>query len=222
MISVSEALDALFALANPLDIETVAPSDAAGRVLAVPAVAERDQPPFPASAMDGYALNSAGAIKGATYQVIGESAAGHGYNAPVPTGACVRIFTGAPVPSGCDRIIIQEDVDRSGDKITLKDNLDPKYYVRAKGFDFDCGQTFDAPKLLGPNDVALLAAMNVPQVQRRVPPIRSLVNQRRDMDIMRPFPQGHVCAFLQVRLFQTAVIVSSFKRMLSAAGTQLP
>jgi molybdopterin molybdotransferase len=93
MISVSEALDALFALANPLDIETVALSDAAGRVLAVPAVAERDQPPFPASAMDGYALNSAGAITGATYQVIGESAAGHGYNAPVPTGACVRIFT---------------------------------------------------------------------------------------------------------------------------------
>ena len=105
MISVSEALDALFALANPLDIETVPLSDAAGRVLAVSAVAERDQPPFPASAMDGYALNSAGAVTGASYQVIGESAAGHGYNAPVPTGACVRIFTGAPVPASCDRII---------------------------------------------------------------------------------------------------------------------
>ena len=165
MISVSEALDALFALANPLNIETVPLSDAAGRVLAMSAVAEREQPPFPASAMDGYALNSAGAVTGATYQVVGESAAGHGYSASVPTGACVRIFTGAPVPEGCDRIIIQEDVERSGDTITLKDNLDPKYYVRAKGFDFACGQTFDAPKLLGPNDVALLAAMNVPQVQ---------------------------------------------------------
>ena len=176
MISVSEALDALFALANPLDIETVPLSDAAGRVLAVSAVAERDQPPFTASAMDGYALNSAGAETGATYQVIGESAAGHGYNALVPTGACVRIFTGAPVPAGCDLIIIQEDVERSGDTITLKDNLDPKFYVRAKGFDFACGQTFDAPKLLGPNDVALLAAMNVPQVQVYRKPTIALIS----------------------------------------------
>ncbi|NDI06475.1 MAG: molybdopterin molybdenumtransferase MoeA, partial [Rhodobacteraceae bacterium] len=176
MISVSEALDALFALANPLDIETVPLSDAAGRVLAVSAVAERDQPPFPASAMDGYALNSAGAVTGASYQVIGESAAGHGYNAPVPTGACVRIFTGAPVPASCDRIIIQEDVDRSGDTITLKDNLDSKYYVRAKGFDFAYGQTYDAPKLLGPNDVALLAAMNVPQVRVYRKPIVALIS----------------------------------------------
>ena len=67
MISVSEALDALFALSNPLDIETIPLSQSAGRVLAVPAAAERDQPPFPASAMDGYALNCAGAETGATY-----------------------------------------------------------------------------------------------------------------------------------------------------------
>ena len=165
MISVNEALSALFALAEPLDIESVPLSQAAGRVLAVGATAERDQPPFPASAMDGYALHSGGAQSGATYQVIGESAAGHGFNGLVPDGACVRIFTGAPVPDGCDRIIIQEDVDRHGDKITLKENLDTKLYVRAIGFDFARGQTFHAPKLLGPNDVALLAAMNVPQVQ---------------------------------------------------------
>ncbi len=176
MIGVTEALNALFALATPLDIETISLSQAAGRVLAVSAVAERDQPPFPASAMDGYALNSAGAVAGATYQVIGESAAGRGYNAPNPRGACVRIFTGAPVPEGCDRIIIQEDVERSGDTITLKENLDPKFHVRAKGFDFARGQTFDAPKLLGPNDVALLAAMNVPQVHVYRKPTVALIS----------------------------------------------
>ena len=176
MISVSEALDALFALSSPLDIETIPLSQSAGRVLALPAVAARDQPPFSASAMDGYAVNSTGAVTGATYQIIGESAAGHGYNASVPTGACVRIFTGAPVPAGCDRIIIQEDVDRSEDTITLKDNLDPNFYVRAKGFDFACGQTLDAPKLLGPNDVALLAAMNVPQVQVYRKPTVALIS----------------------------------------------
>jgi molybdopterin molybdotransferase len=176
MISVNEALSALFALAEPLDIESVPLSQAAGRVLAVGATAERDQPPFPASAMDGYALHSGGAQSGATYQVIGESAAGHGFNGLVPDGACVRIFTGAPVPDGCDRIIIQEDVDRHGDKITLKENLDTKLYVRAIGFDFARGQTFHAPKLLGPNDVALLAAMNVPQVQMFRKPTVALIS----------------------------------------------
>jgi len=176
MISVTEALDALFALVRPLDIETIPLSQAAGRVLAVAAVAERDQPPFPASAMDGYAVNAKHAFAGATFQVIGESAAGHGYNAPVPEQACVRIFTGAPVPDGCDRIIIQEDVERIGDTITLKNNLDTNFYVRAKGFDFARGQTFDAPKMLGPNDVALLAAMNVPQVQVYRKPTVALIS----------------------------------------------
>lgn len=176
MISVNEALDALFALTNPLDIETIPLLAASGRVLGVSAVAERDQPPFAASAMDGYAVNSTGAVSGATFQVIGESAAGHGYYALVPAGACVRIFTGAPVPEGCDRILIQEDVHRSGNTITLKENLDPKYYVRAKGFDYACGETFDAPKLLGPNDLALLAAMNMPRVQVYRKPIVALIS----------------------------------------------
>ena len=79
MISVEAALDHLFALVAPLPAETVALADAAGRVLAEDAVARRDQPPFAASAMDGYAVAGAGVRPGATFRVIGEAAAGNGF-----------------------------------------------------------------------------------------------------------------------------------------------
>ncbi|MEM8578923.1 MAG: molybdopterin molybdenumtransferase MoeA, partial [Pseudomonadota bacterium] len=77
MISVTEALDALFALAAPLDVEEVPLRAAAGRVLAAPQVAGRDQPPFAASAMDGYAVKAAEVEPDAQFKVIGEAAAGH-------------------------------------------------------------------------------------------------------------------------------------------------
>lgn len=165
MISVNEALEALLGLTQPLGAETIPLAQASGRVLAKHALADRDQPPFPASAMDGYALASERAKPGAEFTVIGESAAGHGFTSPVSTGQCVRIFTGAPVPEGCDRVIIQEDVTCTDDTIKLNENLDPAHYVRAKGFDFKRGSSLDAPKLLGPNDIALLAAMNCPYIE---------------------------------------------------------
>ena len=73
MISVAEALDRLFALAAPTGVETVPLAEAGGRVLAEPVVARRDQPPFPASAMDGYALKSVEADPEAMFKVIGEA-----------------------------------------------------------------------------------------------------------------------------------------------------
>src|SRR5690554_5246705 len=110
MITVEEALSKLFALVRPLEPETVPLTAAAGRVMARDAVARRDQPPFDASAMDGYALRAAEARPGATFDVIGESAAGHRFAGSVGAGQAVRIFTGAPVPEGADRVVMQEDV----------------------------------------------------------------------------------------------------------------
>lgn len=164
MIPVSEALDHLFALAQPLGTETVPLVKANGRVLAADAVARRDQPPFAGSAMDGYAVHDADVVSGATLSVIGESAAGHRFDGQVAAGQAVRIFTGAPVPAGADRVVIQEDVTRVGDTITIGENLDKGFHIRAKGIDFKDGQTIDAPRLLRPADIALLAAMNVPEV----------------------------------------------------------
>lgn len=162
MITVSEALDRLFALARPLETETVPLSRAAGRVLAREVTAGRDQPPFAASAMDGYAV--AAAETGQSLRVIGESAAGRRFDGSVGLGEAVRIFTGAPVPEGASRVVIQEDVDRDGETITIRDGLDSGPHIRPAGTDFRAGEVFAAPRRLAPADIALLAAMNVAEV----------------------------------------------------------
>lgn len=164
MISVSEALDRLFALAAPLGTETVPLLEAAGRVLAEDAVSTRAQPPFAASAMDGYAVRNNEASPGAEFVVIGEAAAGHGYDGKIGRGQAVRIFTGAPVPAGADRVVIQEDVKRDGDRISLGNNLDEGTHIRPAGGDFQVGGRIAAPQRLGPENIALLASMNVARV----------------------------------------------------------
>jgi hypothetical protein len=119
MIPVEEALARIFALCPRLPAETVPLAQAAGRVLAEPVQARRDQPPFAASAMDGYAV-AGDAAPGARFRVIGEAGAGHAFDRELGPEEAVRIFTGAPVPEGATRVVIQEDVTRDGDTITLK------------------------------------------------------------------------------------------------------
>ena len=163
MISVAQALQHVFDLITPLPAETVPLREAAGRVLAAPVKAAHNQPPFRASVMDGYAVRAAdlpGPLK-----VIGEAAAGHGFEGKIAEGQALRIFTGAPVPEGADRVIIQEDVSRNGDVIRLNENADTKAYVRSIGADFKVGDTLEAPRRLTPADLALIASMNVAQVQ---------------------------------------------------------
>lgn len=175
MISTTQALAHLFDLVEPLTIETVELRAACGRVMAQDAVAERDQPPFAASAMDGYAVQDADAMSGQVLRVIGEAAAGHGFTGVVKRGEAVRIFTGAPLPQGANRVVIQEDVTRSGDQITLGETLDAADYVRPSGADFKVGDRITAPRTLRPSDVALLAAMNIAQVPVRTKPVVAII-----------------------------------------------
>ena len=164
MITVEDALSKLFELVQPLQAEMVPLRAAAGRVLARPVSATRDQPPFAASAMDGYALRGVDAAPGACFDVVGEAAAGHHWAGTLAPGQALRIFTGAPMPNGADRVIIQEDVSRSGSVITLGQTLDNGPHVRPAGADFCAGDMVQAPRLLGAHDIALLAAMNIAQV----------------------------------------------------------
>ena len=175
MIPVDDALAALFALATPLPTENVPLIAASGRVLAQTVTARRDQPPFAASAMDGYAVAGDAVRPGATFRVIGTAAAGHGFGGTARTGETVRIFTGAPLPAGADRVVIQEDVDRVGDTITLNARLDPAAHVRPKGADFTAGAAMTAPRLLTAADIALLAAMNIAQVPVTRRPVVALI-----------------------------------------------
>ena len=176
MITVDEALDHLFSLVSPLDTETVPLAEAAGRVLARDALATRDQPPFAASAMDGYALAGAAARPGAEFTVIGEAAAGHGFDGALGPGEALRIFTGAPLPEGADRVVMQEDVTRSGARITLGDTLGEGSHVRPAGGDFKVGDHLSAPRRLGAADIALLASMNLPMIELRRKPRVALIS----------------------------------------------
>jgi molybdopterin molybdotransferase len=164
MISVEQALAALFDLLAPLDTQMVDLRHAARRVLASDVTAMRAQPPFAASSMDGYALRAAEVEPDAMFKVVGESAAGHGFDAAVQAGQAVRIFTGAPMPKGCDFVVIQEQVTRRGNLITLNREVDRKPNVRPMGADFSIGDKITAPRRLGPSDIALLASMNIAKI----------------------------------------------------------
>lgn len=174
MITVEEALARCLALATPLETETIPLRHANGRVLAAPAVARLTQPPFAASAMDGYALGRAGA-KGDSFTVIGEAGAGHAFKGRLGPDQATRIFTGAPLPEGAITIAIQEDVTADGPTITLNADTKSGDNIRPRGQDFTEGQPLPAPRRLRPNDLALLAAMNVPQVTVHRRPVVALI-----------------------------------------------
>ena len=164
MISVREALDHILALSDALPSEDIALQYAQGRVLAQTVTANRDQPPFAAAAMDGYAIRATDLAAGAqTWQVIGESAAGHPFSSPVAAGQATRIFTGAPLPQGTDHVLIQENVCAKDGQITLIDGPNDAAHRRPAGSDFTKGHQLRAPRRLSAQDIALLAAMNVPR-----------------------------------------------------------
>ena len=164
MISVAEARAAVLALVDQLEIEEIPLRAAAGRMLARDVFATRTQPPFAASSMDGYALRRAEVEPDAMFKVVGEAAAGHAFEGEVKAGQAARIFTGAPVPKGADFVVIQEDVTRRGDLITLGHRIGDKDNIRPAGGDFAKGDRVAAPLRLRPADIALLAAMNIARV----------------------------------------------------------
>lgn len=163
MIPVSEALDRLFALVERPQPEEVPLIEAGGRVLLRPVRALRDQPPFAASAMDGYALRGLDARPGATLRVVGESAAGRRFDGAVGPGEAVRILTGAPLPDGADAVVMQEDTRRDGDQVTIGAEARPGH-VRPAGGDFRQGAEIAAPRRLSPADLALAAAFGTPRL----------------------------------------------------------
>ncbi|WP_444668450.1 molybdopterin molybdotransferase MoeA [Cereibacter changlensis] len=172
MISVEEALERALALVSPLEAETVALAEACGRFMCAPAVARRDQPPFAASAMDGYAL-AGDPVAGDRFTLIGEAGAGHAFTGRVGPGEAVRIFTGAPLPAGADRVVIQENVEAEGAAIRLTEASDGRN-IRPAGQDFRAGDSL-SPRRLRPNDLALLAAMNIAEVPVTRRPVVALV-----------------------------------------------
>ena len=191
MISVEDALARLFDLVSPLGIEMVPLIEAPGRVLARDVTARRDQPPFSASAMDGYALIGAEADLHAQFKVVGESAAGHGFDGGLKPGHCVRIFTGAPVPLGATHVVIQEDVERRGSLITITETQTGGDNIRPLGTDFRIGDSVTAPRRLKPADVALLAAMNISTVPVHRKPTVALISTGDELVMPGEIPDSN-------------------------------
>ena len=175
MLSVAEALARITAAFAPLPAETVGLTEALGRVLAEDVAARVTQPPTDVSAMDGYAVRAADVAQAsadapARLEVIGRAPAGGAFEGAVGPGQAVRIFTGAPVPTGADAIVIQEDTERDGDIVVVKESAAAGEYVRPAGLDFRAGAVgLTAGRLLSARDVGLAAAMDRPwlQVHRR-------------------------------------------------------
>ncbi|UNZ51705.1 molybdopterin molybdotransferase MoeA [Agrobacterium tumefaciens] len=164
LLPVDEAITRLLEAAVPVtESETLPLAECDGRVLSADLTARLTQPPFDASAMDGYALRSADALCiGSVLTVIGQAAAGHAFTGTVGEGQAVRIFTGAPVPQGADTVLIQEDAEvlESG-KIRTAFDVTAGRHIRPRGQDFTEGETaLKAGRELGFTDLTLAAAMN--------------------------------------------------------------
>ena len=158
LISVEDATARLLTDARPLAAESAALVDAAYRALAAPIIALRTQPPFPAAAMDGYAI--AMEAGRASFAVIGESAAGRGFSGILSPGQAVRIFTGAPVPKGADAVVMQEDVKvRSEGGIDINEAPVSGRHIRRRGLDFSENDVvLPAGRVLDPAALSLAAA----------------------------------------------------------------
>ncbi len=177
LLSVEEALARILDGVTALEPERVELLQAPGRVLAEDVVAKLTQPPFNASAMDGYALRAAdtGDVR-APLKVIGESQAGRRFDGTVASGEAVRIFTGAAVPEGVDTVVIQENTERSGDSLTILEAPKPGANIRAAGGDFTAGRTLlAAGRVLDAAAITLAAAAGHAKLSVRRKPLVAIL-----------------------------------------------
>jgi len=168
LLPVAEAKARILAsVATDCPTEEVGLEHAAGRTLAEPLAARRTQPPKAVSAMDGYAVRACDVAElPAKLKLIGESTAGHGYPGSIGPKETVRIFTGAPVPEGCDAILIQEHARADGGCVEASETVASGGHIRAMGIDFSAGEVLLAKgQRLGAAHVALAAAMNCAKVR---------------------------------------------------------
>lgn len=162
LLPVDDAMAAILGrIAAPIG-EAVGLADAAGRVLLEPVVATHDQPPFDASAMDGYAVRAADIVEGHRLSIVGTSQAGAGFRGSVETGQAARIFTGAPVPAGADTVIMQEVAVVDDGFVSFTAPALQGHSIRPRGHDFAAGQHLIAPGTrLTPMHLSVAAAANV-------------------------------------------------------------
>lgn len=178
LLPVSDALANLLDGVVPKGIEQLPISQLRGRILAQDLASKRTHPPFNASAMDGYAVKFADAASiGAKLTVVGEAAAGHGFDGDFEFGETVRIFTGAPVPASADTILIQENTLKTSDRvIEVTSPAQEGRHIRLAGVDFKKGDVLlEQYRELDYSAITLAASMNYDQVSVYKKPLVSVL-----------------------------------------------
>ena len=171
MLTVSSAIDKILYGIQHTAPETVAISDVSGRVCACDVQARLTQPPFRASAMDGYAVQFEGAKIGQRLKVIGHAPAGAPFDGKVGAGEAVRIFTGGVVPDGADHVIIQEDVTLEDGWITVNAEQPVARNIRVAGVDFKDGDVLTQQgDLLHDLHGSIFASANIDRISVRKKP----------------------------------------------------
>jgi molybdopterin molybdotransferase len=147
------------------------------QVLAQEIVAVTDSPPFDNSSMDGYAVHAAEAMVGARLRVKESvQAAGGDLGLLLESGEAIRIFTGAVIPEGTDAVIMQEDVDREGDFITIREGVERGENIRVRGGDVCSGQILlRRGEVLTPARIGLLASQGIPEVPVHSKPLAHII-----------------------------------------------
>ncbi len=161
-----------------LPTSSVALHNLPGRVLATDIVATSDSPPADNSAMDGYALRACDLGVVDEFEVAGRVMAGDAFKGVVGAGQAVRIMTGAPLPAGADTVVMQENVEVSGEylhggkpcRMRLLEQPKPGANVRKAGEDMARGETvYTAGRRLNPVDIGILATLGMAEAEVRAP-----------------------------------------------------
>ncbi len=173
LVPVEEARERVLKDVKPKSSELVLLKEALGRVTAQDLKAKRDQPPFDASAMDGYAVRAADlASMPVSLDVIGTSAAGHPLNGLVGHGQAARIFTGAALPAGADAVVIQENATARNGSVVIQVPASSGQNIRRCGLDFRKGETLiPCGAVMNARDIGLAAAMNSAMLRVRKKPL---------------------------------------------------
>lgn len=166
MIPVAEARKLIDDHCRGHRMEVLRLIDALDSALAADVVSPIDTPPFHQSAVDGYAFAFAAWSPQKWLEVIGEVQAGNTFSEPVPGGEAVRIFTGAPVPKGCDTVVMQEHVEVEGNRILIKQpNLERGANVRLRGSQTKVGDVvLKKGHRMTPASISFLASLGITEV----------------------------------------------------------
>ncbi|MBI5374060.1 MAG: molybdopterin molybdotransferase MoeA [Candidatus Schekmanbacteria bacterium] len=199
MISVEEALNQVLEEALPLPSEEVSLMESLGRVCAEDVVASITVPPWDNSAMDGFAVHLSDVLSASEkgpvkLKVIADIPAGKLYGGAVKEGECVRIMTGAPVPSDCDTVIMREVADDKGEFVFIRETAEKGENIREKGEDINVGDiVVHSGKRIEPADIGVMASVQVVRVKVYRQPVVAILSTGDELvDINEKITPGKI------------------------------